>query len=90
MKKLLQKASIVSFSILLLISCSTSNEQKQRTADEYKNATKFMQRSWYGKVHNQIGSQNWTSEDELIYSKSTENGTAYVSVNTKNKRKKLI
>ena len=87
MKKLLQKASIVSFSILLLISCSTSNEQKQRTADEYKNATKFMQRSWYGKVHNQIGSQNWTSDDELIYSKSTENGTAYVSVNTKTKEK---
>ena len=87
MKKLLQKVSIVSLSMLLLIGCSTSNEQKQRTADDYKNAAKFMQRSWSGKVHNQIGSQNWTGDDELIYSKSTANGTEYVSVNTKTKEK---
>ena len=89
MKKLLQKASMVSLTMLLLIGCSTSTEKKQRTADDYKNATKFMQRSWYGKVHNQIVSQNW-KDDVLTYSKRTANGTEYVSVNAKTEEKKTL
>ena len=89
MKKLLQKASVVSLTILLLIGCNSSTEKKQRTADEYKNAAKFMQRSWYGKVYNQVGTQNWNG-DVLTYSKRTANGTEYVSVNAKTKEKKTL
>ncbi len=90
MKNLLQKASMVSLSILLLTACATSTEKKQRTADDYKNAAKFMQRSWSGLVHNQITSQNWTSDDVLVYSKRTKNGTEYVSVNANTKEKSTL
>jgi len=89
MKKLLQKVSIVSLTILLLMACSNP-EKKQRTSDDYKNAAKFMQRSWNGMVYNQIISQNWTSDDLLVYSKSTKEGTEFVSVNTKTKEKSSI
>ena len=90
MKNLLQKASLLSLTVLLLMACATSTEKKQRTADEYKNATKYMQRSWYGMVHNQINSQNWTSDDVLVYSKTTKNGTEYVSVNANTKEKTTL
>jgi len=89
MKKLLQKVSIVSLTILLLMACSNP-EKKQRTSDDYKNAAKFMQRSWNGMVYNQIISQNWTSDDLLVYSKSTKEVTEFVSVNTKTKEKSSI
>lgn len=90
MKKLLQKTSMVSLTILLLMACSAPTEKKQRTADDYKNATKFMQRSWYGMVHNQITSQNWTGDDLLVYSKRTKDGSEFVSVNTKTKEKSIL
>ncbi len=90
MKNLLQKASMVSLSILLLTACATSTETKQRTADDYKNAAKFMQRSWSGLVHNQITSQSWTSDDVLVYSKRTKNGIEYVSVNANTKEKATL
>ncbi|MFT5761418.1 MAG: hypothetical protein ACI8WA_000532, partial [Polaribacter sp.] len=90
MKKLLQKVSMVSLTILLLMACSAPTEKKQRTADDYKNATKFMQRSWYGMVHNQITSQNWTGDDLLVYSKRTKDGSEFISVNTKTKEKSIL
>ncbi len=90
MKKPFQKTSIFTLTLLLLIACTTSTEKKQRTANDYKNATKFMQRSWYEMVYNQITSQNWTKDDILVYSKRTKNGTEYVSVNAKTKEKSII
>jgi predicted peptidase len=88
MKSILQKASIFSISVALLLSCAPK-EKTQRTADEYKNAAKFMKRSWSGLVQNQVTSQNWDG-DQLIYGKRTKDGTAYTSVNTKTKEKKEL
>jgi dipeptidyl aminopeptidase/acylaminoacyl peptidase len=90
MKKTFKKIGVVLITMLLLIGCSTSTEKKQRTADDYKNAAKFMQRSWYGMVNNQITSQNWTDDDILVYSKETKDGTEFISVNAKTKEKSTI
>lgn len=90
MKKILKQVSFVFSALLILSSCSTTTEKKQRTAEEYKNATKFMQRSWYRLVENQITSQNWNGDDELIYSKTTKDGTEYISLNVKTKEKTTL
>jgi len=89
MRKLLQKAVMAAL-ILLLLSACDSTEKKQRTAEDYKKATKFMQRSWYGMVYNQIGSQKWTDDNTLVYSKKTKNGIEYISVNAKTKKKSIL
>jgi dipeptidyl aminopeptidase/acylaminoacyl peptidase len=89
MKNLLQKAGMVSLTLLLLTAC-TPTEKIQRTADDYKKATKFMQRSWYGMVYNQVGSQNWTDDNTLVYSKKTKNETEFVSVNAQTKEKSTL
>jgi dipeptidyl aminopeptidase/acylaminoacyl peptidase len=88
MKSILQKVSVFSISVALLLSCAPK-EKTQRTADEYKNAAKYMQRAWYGMVYNQITSQNWDG-DQLIYGKRTKDGTVYTSVNTNTKEKKEL
>lgn len=90
MKKILKQVSLVFSVLLILSSCSTTTEKKQLTAEEYKNATKFMQRSWYRLVENQITSQNWNGDNELIYSKRTKDGTEYVSLNVKTKEKTTL
>jgi dipeptidyl aminopeptidase/acylaminoacyl peptidase len=90
MKKTFKKAGLVVITMLLVMACVTSIEKKQRTADDYKNAAKFMQRSWYGMVNNQITSQNWTDDAILVYSKETKDGTEFISVNAKTKEKSTI
>jgi len=88
MKNTFKKASMVFTSLLLLIGCSTSTETKQRTADDYKNAAKHMDRSWYGLVQNQVLSQDWTGDNILTYAKRTATGKEFVSVHAKTKEKK--
>ena len=88
MKNTFKKAFMVFTTLLLLIGCSTSNETKQRTADDYKNAAKHMDRSWYGLVQNQVLSQDWTGDDILTYAKRTATGKEFVSVHTVTKEKK--
>ena len=90
MKKTLLQTSLIIATFFLLLSCTSSTEKKQRTADDYKNAVKYMDRSWYRLVHNQILSQNWNGDDELIYSKRIKNGTEYVSFDLKTNTKKNL
>jgi len=88
MKKTFTKAYMVFTTLLLLIGCSTSNDTKQRTADDYKNAAKHMDRSWYSLVQNQLLSQDWTGDNILTYAKRTANGKEFISVHAKTKEKK--
>jgi len=88
MKNTFRKAGLTLITMLLLIGCSTSNETKQRTADDYKNAAKYMNRSWRSLVQNQILSQDWSGDEILTYAKRTADGKEFVSVNTKTKEKK--
>lgn len=88
MKNTLQKAGMVCSVLLLLASCSTPTEKKQRTAEEYKEAVKHMNRGWYSLVHNQVVSQDWTGDTVLTYAKRTKDGKEFITVNTTTKEKK--
>jgi dienelactone hydrolase len=90
MKKFIQKALFFALFSSFFISCTTSTEQKQRTADDYTNAIKFMKRDLNNLVYNQIISQNWSDDNMLIYSKRIKDSVEFVSVNAQTKEKTVL
>jgi dipeptidyl aminopeptidase/acylaminoacyl peptidase len=88
MKQHLTKALAIVLTSTLFFNCSTSNENKQLTTENYKNAAKYMDRSWHGLVQNQVLSQDWSGDEILTYAKRTADGKEFIAVNTKTKEKK--
>ena len=88
MKYILQKGALLVASMLLLIGCTLSKESKQYSSEDYKAAAQFMSRSWYGLVHNQVVSQDWTGDKVLTYAKRTAAGREFIAVHTATNEKK--
>jgi dienelactone hydrolase len=88
MKSFISKAVLAFFTVLMLVSCTNSNEKQQVTEEDYLNATAHMSNDLRKLVYNQITSTQWSGDDFLLYSKRTPTGKAFVLVNSKTKEKK--
>lgn len=71
-----------------IISCNNPTEKKQYTEQDYKDAISHMSRDLNGLVYNQVSSESFIGDSNLIYSTNTKEGTNFVLVNTKTKEKK--
>ncbi|WP_435260743.1 DPP IV N-terminal domain-containing protein [Tenacibaculum sp. nBUS_03] len=86
MKICLSKIALVT--IILFISCSKNEEQKQRTAEEYKQATKYMDRNLYSLVYNQVSGSKFVNQNYLTYNTKNKDGKKFILVDIANKSKK--
>lgn len=74
--------------IILFISCSKNQKPKQRTAEEYKQASKLMNRGLSNLVYNQVFGSTFVNQDYLVYATKTKNGKKFILVDITTKTKK--
>ncbi|WP_299132276.1 DPP IV N-terminal domain-containing protein [uncultured Tenacibaculum sp.] len=74
--------------IILFISCSKNQKPKQRTAEEYKQASILMDRGLSNLVYNQVFGSTFVNQDYLVYATKTKNGKKFILVDITTKTKK--
>lgn len=67
--------------IAFIFSCQETQESKQLTQEDYIKATTFLKRDLNDLVLNKVLTQEWSGEDYVIYSRNTEAGKEFISVN---------
>jgi len=79
------KTVVCSIFLIAIFSCSNSEKQKQFTIAEYEAAAKHMDRNLYNLVYNQVSGSSFLSDNKLLYSTTTKNGTTFIlaAANTK-------
>ncbi|WP_299669262.1 DPP IV N-terminal domain-containing protein [uncultured Polaribacter sp.] len=70
-----------------ILSCNTEKKQKEFTVAEYEAAAKYMDRSLYGLVYNQVSRSSFVGKDKLLYSTTNKDGKRFVLVDSKLKTK---
>ncbi len=73
---------------IVLTSCDQGDNTLSITAEDYKNAARYMDRDWNDLVENQIGRMHWTGNEYLIYDKQTKSGKQFVLVDLAKREKK--
>ena len=66
--------------IILFISCSKSQKPKQRTAEEYKQASRLMDRGLSNLIYNQVSGSTFIGQKHLVYATKTKNGKKFILV----------
>ena len=87
MKNSISQFLITNFCLLLIVSCSTTEEQKQVTEEDYKKAIAHMDRDLNNKVYDQITSRNWSDNNFVVYSKRTKEGKEFILVDPNTREK---
>jgi hypothetical protein len=81
------KIVVCSIFLIAIFSCSNSEKQKQFTVEEYEAAAKHMDRNLYNLVYNQVSGSSFLSDNKLLYSTTTKNGTTFILVTADSKTK---
>jgi Tol biopolymer transport system component len=82
------KIIVCSIFLIAIFSCSNSEKRKQFTVAEYEDAAKHMDRDLYNLVYNQVSGSSFLSDNKLLYSTTTKNGTTFILAAADSKIKK--
>jgi dipeptidyl aminopeptidase/acylaminoacyl peptidase len=87
MKSALTKVLIFGIFSILLVNCSSSEEQKQFTVAEYEAAAKHMDRNLNSLVYNQVSESSFVNRNKLLYSTTNKDGKKFILVDAASKIK---